>query len=314
MVSPMLRALLQRSGFAVHSLGDAGWHVARRGGHPTSTRRLRRGAWLVELGRPRRVRRIGPARVDAHLVYDRRAARRHMRHFQKALGDVLAEEQIAWVLRKLGINCVLDVGANKGQYARTIRRNGYTGRIVSFEPLPHLVAPLRKAAEGDPDWLVHECALGEENTAAQINVVRGSTMSSLLPPSDFGRDWSSKLREQRTEPVELRRLDSLLDEAVAGIDNPRVYLKMDTQGYDLETFRGAGDRIDEILGMQSEVSCLPIYDDMPRWPEQLAEYEAAEFELAGMFPVSRHVRTLRVIEFDCVMVRAAAFGDDAGSA
>lgn len=314
MVLPLLRAVLHRSGFVVHSLGDAGWHVARRGGRRTSARRLRNGAWLVELGQPRRVRRLGPAQTDAHLVYDRRAARRHMRHFQKALGGVLAEEQIAWVLRKLGINCVLDVGANKGQYAKKIRQNGYAGRIVSFEPLPHLAAPLRKAAEADPDWLVHECALGEENTSADINVVRGSTMSSLLPPSDFGRDWSSKLCEERTENVRLRRLDSLLDEAVAGIDQPRVYLKMDTQGYDLQTFRGAGDRIDDILAMQSEVSCVPIYEGMPRLPEQLAEYESADFELAGMFPVSRHIKTLRVIEFDCVMVRADAFRDGARSA
>jgi FkbM family methyltransferase len=314
MVSSLFRAVLHRSGFVVHFLGDAGWHVARRGGRRTSTRRLRDGAWLVELGQPRRVRRLGPAQLDAHLLYDRRAARRHMRHFQKALGDVLAEEQIAWVLRKLGINCVLDVGANRGQYARNIRQNGYTGRIVSFEPLPHLAAPLRTAAEDDPDWLVHECALGEENTTAEINVVRGSTMSSLLTPSDFGRDWTSKLCQQGTENIRLRRLDSILDEAVAGIDQPRVYLKMDTQGYDLQTFRGAGDRIEEILAMQSEVSCLPIYDDMPRLPEQLAEYESAEFELAGMFPVSRHVKTLRVIEFDCVMVRADAFGDGTRSA
>ena len=53
-------------------------------------------------------------------------------------------------------------------------------------------------------------------------------------------------------------------------------------------------------------SCLPIYDGMPRMTEQLDTYEAAGFAISAMFPVSRHARTLRVIEFDVVMVRPEA--------
>jgi len=154
-----------------------------------------------------------------------------------------------------------DVGASVGQYARMLRRAGYTGRIVSFEPLPHLVERLRRASRDDPDWIVMDCGLGDEDTKAEINVVRG-TMSSMLEPSEFGEGWSRTLRDRgdRTETVNIRRLDGVLDEAVAGLDQPRVYLKMDTQGFDLQAFSGAGDRVGEILGLQSELACVPIYD------------------------------------------------------
>jgi hypothetical protein len=81
---------------------------------------------------------------------------------------------------------------------------------------------------------------------------------------------------------------------------------MDTQGYDVQTFRGAGSRLDDVIAMQSEVACVPIYENMPRFPEQLQEYEAAGFEITGMFPVTRHGPTYRVIEFDMVMIRTAA--------
>jgi hypothetical protein len=81
---------------------------------------------------------------------------------------------------------------------------------------------------------------------------------------------------------------------------------MDTQGYDLEVFAGLGRWGEHVVGLQSEVAAIPLYTGMPRMAEAIARYEAAGFELTGLFPLSRHEPTGRVIEFDCVMVRAAA--------
>jgi len=231
-----------------------------------------------------------------------------MQRVQKSLSGYLTQEQVAWILRDREINCVLDVGANVGQFGRSLRRSGYTGRIVSFEPVSHMAARLRAAAEGDPDWHVFEFALGDDPGELEINIAHGNkknlgTMSSLLPPSEFGQMWSTKLRDLPTEVITVRRLDSVFEEAVQGIADPRVYLKMDTQGYDLKAFAGAGQYLDKVLGLQSEVSCLPIYDGMPHMLDQLAAYEAAGFSPAGMYAVSRDRTSLRVIEFDIVMVK-----------
>jgi hypothetical protein len=130
--------------------------------------------------------------------------------------------------------------------------------------------------------------------------------SSLLPASDFGRSWGENVDADRTVPVTVRRMDGLLDEVVEGVDDPRIYLKLDTQGYDLQAFAGAGDRVKELVGMQSEVSQVPLYDGMPHLTEQLATYEAAGFALTGMFPVILDRPTMRVIEFDAIMVRLDA--------
>jgi Methyltransferase FkbM domain len=162
---------------------------------------------------------------------------------------------------------------------------------------------------------VHRIALGSTEGSVPIRVQR--TFSSLLPASDYGKGRFATLRDfedkdDKVVDVPLRRLDSVLPELLPEITRadggpPRVFLKMDTQGFDLEAFRGLGDRVGEIVGLQSEVALLLIYDGMPRMPEAVATYEAAGFELSGMYPVTSEPDG-RVIEYDCVMVRASAAG------
>jgi FkbM family methyltransferase len=297
-----------REPLRVRGLAPRAWLVqARRDEKRLGARALDDETWLVRRRRqPRRqVRRIGPDTSGAHLVFDHAALQSDIRMFEQGLSTVVSAEHVAWMLRELDVNCVLDVGANTGQYARGLRRAGYTGRIVSFEPLAPLVEELRAHAADDPDWSVVPHALGEADAETEINFVPG-TMSSMLPSSEFGKQWSPVLAEMRKEPITIRRLDGLWDSVTEGLERPRVYLKMDTQGYDLQTFAGAGERISQVVGMQSEVACVPIYDGMPRMVEQLTTYEDAGFSLTGMFPVTIDPASLRVIEFDAVMIRVDA--------
>ena len=260
------------------------------------------GAVLVSRRAAFRVRGLDP---DAALVIRRRSRRRHWFEREKALTSYAVGEHVAAVLDQYGVNLVIDVGANRGQYAKRLRRAGYRGRIASFEPVPDVFERLREAAAGDPRWSVHPFALGREDTVTSMHVVPG-TLSSVLAPSDFGAERYVQLRAPAAQRVEVRRLDGLLDELTAGIDDPRPYLKLDTQGYDVEVFQGAGERVSDFVGMQSELALMQIYEGMPRLPEALALYEGSGFEVTALYPVSRETATARVLEFDCVMVRPGA--------
>ena len=219
--------------------------------------------------------------------------------------EYLQRSQIPTLLEMYGVNCVIDVGAHAGEYAQRLRAGGYRGRIVSFEPTPEPFAQLERAAAGDPRWHVHRLALGREDGTTSMNVVPG-TLSSILPPTKFGAGRYPKLQEPAEVEVELRRLDGMLDELLDGIKRPRPYLKLDTQGFDLDVFAGVGDRIADFVGMQSEVALMEIYKGMPRMAEAIAAYEAAGFEIAALYPLARQTRTGRVLEYDCLMVRASA--------
>ena len=196
------------------------------------------GCYLVQ-ERPARheVVQVGRPRVGVRLLVHGRRARRHVHVVQRRLSEHLLAEQVAWVLRATEVNCVLDVGANVGQFGSALRKRGYTGRIVSFEPVRSAFARLSAAVADDPQWHAHRLALGSADGTAEIHT-DPRTLSSLLPASEFGRSWRHRLREGGTEPVTVRRLDGLFGEVTAGLPEVRAYLKLDTQGFDLEAFRG----------------------------------------------------------------------------
>ncbi|MEU8980274.1 FkbM family methyltransferase [Streptomyces sp. NPDC058467] len=298
-----LLGLLPRIGVRVLDLGSGTAVLYRRG----ERRRvpLGPGADLVLRGRPAAWKNVPLGDTGARLLLDEKATAADERRFQLAAATYLCGQHVAALLDRYEVNCVFDVGANSGQYGRQLRRLGYTGRIVSFEPTAEAFAKLRKAAEGDPEWAVHHLGLGREDATRSIHV-GWNTMNSLLPPSEYGKDRYKRFAKTRTEDIEIRRLDGLMDKALDGLTDPRPYLKMDTQGYDLEVFAGAGDRVADFVAMQSEVATLRLYEGSPRMGEAIAVYEESGFEITGMYPVSREAATGRVVEFDCVMVRAAA--------
>ena len=253
------------------------------------------------------IREISPG---TSLVTEPSLVRRHRHEQDAGLSNYLIVQQILNVVQLYGVNVVLDVGANRGQYARSLRRAGYRGHIVSFEPVRHDFEELSRRAARDPKWTVHQLALGRAEGSIDINVAP-SGLSSALPPSEYGGQRYQKLTDAMTETVPVVRLDEILDEVLAHVPDPRPYLKLDTQGFDLEVFAGLGERAKDFVGIQSEVALLRIYEGMPRMPESLAVYEAAGFEVAGMYLVTRERSTARALEFDCLMVRAAALPSSA---
>lgn len=211
------------------------------------------------------------------------------------------ESHLKNILEQGQFDVVLDVGANKGQFAQLLRKAGFAGQILSFEPVAATFAHLQQQAQSDSMWRVFQLALGEAKEQKKINVFDASDFSSLLKPSEFGKEAFDQLKTMREELIQINTLDNFLLEN--GLNQyQKILLKMDTQGFDLSVFRGASQTLRCIHAIVSEVSFAPIYDGMPNYHAALAEYESQGFAITGLFPVTRKSNQA-IIEMDCVMVK-----------
>jgi FkbM family methyltransferase len=175
-------------------------------------------------------------------------------------------EPVVAGFRQFGIDLVLDVGANKGQFASEIRHCGYAGKIVSFEPLSQAHGELLQSSAGDPMWDAYpRCALGDHNGEVEINIAGNSESSSILPMLESHRNAAPESAYQGKGIVPIKTLDAVAGQYLKYARSP--FLKIDTQGFEWQVLDGARDIFPHIKGIVVELSLVPLYEGQHLWRE-----------------------------------------------
>lgn len=200
-----------------------------------------------------------------------------------------------------GIDMVLDVGANVGQYASLIRASGYTGQIVSFEPDPEAFAALERRHSADPRWKGLNVALGDADGTIPFNVSADGVCSSVLNVTDAMRQSVPTSTVVRTVEVPVHRLDTIWDCHVQAGSN--LHLKLDVQGLEGRVLTGAASSLDHVTLLELEVGLAPmyeggslIYDLLPRLYD--SGFDAMWIEGGYLDPA-----TCRYLDADVLMLR-----------
>ena len=204
----------------------------------------------------------------------------------------------------LGVTTVLDVGANEGQYAESLRRDvGFEGWIHSFEPLPGRQEVLKSKVAKDPRWTLHPCALGNESGGAELNVAAMDVFSSLREPDPnqpVKYQESNKVIAKVKVPV--RTITELMPEILAASGPGPVYVKLDTQGFDLQVFQGAKGVLDSIAALQTELGFRTFYTGAADWLTMTSELATHGFKPSYFQPISFD-EGLTILEADGIFVR-----------
>lgn len=186
---------------------------------------------------------------------------------------------LQYVLDAFNIDCVLDVGANTGQYGMELLEMNYRGHILSFEPLSNAYSQLNDRSSSHTKWEAVNAALGSEEGESEIHVSENLVSSSLL-----------EIEEQHIEAAPTSRL---IDKEVIQVlpaaqfigkfEEKNILLKIDTQGFEMEVLKGAGDSLNKVVALELELSFQELYKGGPKAWDVMKYLDDKGFELYNLF-------------------------------
>jgi len=203
------------------------------------------------------------------------------------------------VLSGLNVEAVVDIGANRGQFALCARRLFPSARIYSFEPLRGPAETFRKNFSNDPRVTLFKMAVAAENGDAEMHVSKWDVSSSLLPIGKAQHDNFPFSVETRREAVSTARLSQCI-----GLDDlsTRSLLKLDVQGYELAALHGCEDLLTRFQFVYVEASFIELYVGQALASDVIAYLLSKGFRLICVANLSQG-RSPRPVQADFLFAR-----------
>jgi FkbM family methyltransferase len=157
---------------------------------------------------------------------------------------------------RANLKCVVDVGANIGEWSEGMVDLGQAKRIIAFEPIPDVFKLLQENTKTYPQIECRNLAVGSHTGEVVINVEENSnSLSSILPMRDEIRPIFGIVGDvPRQVTVPLTTLDISL------ADVPEItLLKLDVQGYEPEVLAGAHATLQRTKALMIEIVYAPYY-------------------------------------------------------
>lgn len=210
--------------------------------------------------------------------------------------------QLLSALNHVQVDVVFDIGANIGQFAQELRSVGFSGEIISFEPLSSAHAVLSRAAQSDAKWKIHQrTAVGNQDGEIEINIAGNSVSSSVLPMLDAHSSAAVGSAYVASECVPLTCLDTIAPTYLSA--HARPFIKIDTQGFESQVLDGAADTLKRAQGVLLELSLLPLYEGQPLWLEMIQRMADQGFTLWAVQQGFTDPRTGRSLQVDGIFLR-----------
>lgn len=211
--------------------------------------------------------------------------------------------QMQLLLNSHKIDLVLDVGANVGQFGAFLRDIGYSGKIVSFEPLSSAYSKLKKLSKKDLLWEVApRNAIGNIDGEIQINVSKNSQSSSVLKMLDSHLKAAPDAVYVDKEVVKLSKLDTVARDYIE-TDTCSIFLKIDVQGFETQVLEGASQILPKIKGIQIELSLVLLYEGQLLFRQIIDKMEHLGYELYAVIPNFVDPQTGRLLQLDGVFFK-----------
>ncbi|MFB6457187.1 FkbM family methyltransferase [Chitinophaga sp. Hz27] len=173
------------------------------------------------------------------------------------------------------LNTIIDVGANKGQFALAAAYKFPHAKILSFEPLPDVYQTLKQNTKKADQVSAYNYALGSKDGMLKFYSNNYSHASSALEVSEELIALEPGAAHTVLTEVPVMRLDNVIEQhPVVG----PVLLKMDVQGFEKEVLLGAENCLQQIDYLLFETSFVALYKGEPLFDEMHHFVKSLGFE------------------------------------
>ncbi|MEM9060163.1 MAG: FkbM family methyltransferase [Pseudomonadota bacterium] len=192
----------------------------------------------------------------------------------------------------------MDIGANTGQFAARLRATGWSGKIVSVEPLPDEHAEISAAAKSDARWTVADrTALGAERGEIILYRYADSSLTSALKPLQDSAHFGAPTEV----PTPVTTLDELMGSL--GLDPARTFVKIDVQGLEMQVIAGGGGTLAKAPGATIELALSRIYEGEPGYLDVLTALDAHGLVPVYFCHVTSRRRMQPEAQMDAILLR-----------
>lgn len=202
-------------------------------------------------------------------------------------------------LRDFDVDSIIDIGSNEGQFAQTIRRVFPETNLFCFEPLkqPHDILHNKMSLLGS--IRIFQCALGQADGQAEMHHCQFSPSSSLLEMDKLHKDAFPNTVNSVKETVLIRRLDSIPS---IRTECQKPFIKVDTQGYEMNVILGGIETFRRAPIIMIEVSYYMLYKNQPLFDEIYGKLKDLGFYFAGNVDQLNDPSTSKPLQADAIFI------------
>jgi len=216
----------------------------------------------------------------------------------KNFGYSLNKSKKFFDFNKHNINCVLDIGAHKGEFVKKIRDDGYSHEVISFEPQKDIHNLLKQDSKFDDKWKIYpRCIIGKNRGKSFINIFSETQCSSVLNPNKNFFDHDENFKEIKVEECEVEKLENIINEL--NLENKNIYLKIDTQGYESEVLEGCEKKIEILDFIQIEACVYNLYENEKTYDYYFEYLKNKNYKIWDIKPFAYN-KDGRLLQFDAI--------------
>lgn len=184
-------------------------------------------------------------------------------------------------LPRLPIRTIVDVGANRGQFAREALALFPNARLICFEPQRQPFEELRRLAAKRPNIIPVNMALGETEGEASMQVhLDWDYSSSLLATTPLAHQLYPFQQQQSTITVPLTTMDRFFATSSVTLE-PEILVKIDAQGYDDRVIRGGTRTLARSRACIVEINLDRLYETQGSFRDIFALLGEMGYHYAG---------------------------------